>query len=184
MLRGTLLSVALLSGLLFLGTYETAAQDRSPEFTKSRIERSVRKEILSLPYYGVFDAIGYEVNGSTVTLTGYALRPYTKKDAEESVADLDGVTEVVNNIELLPLSPSDDRLRRRLLSAMSGQNSALYRYFLGTNPSIRLIVKNGHVFLEGFADRKSDADLAYIMAREVPGSFSVTNNLKVLDGLR
>lgn len=184
MLKRTIMSVALLSGLLFFVPGEAAAQDRSPEFTKAKIERMVRKEILSLPYYGVFDAIGFEVNNGTVTLNGYVLRPYTRKDAEESVKDLEGVTNVVNNIEVLPLSPSDDRLRQRLLRAMGGQTGALYRYFLGTNPSIRIIVKNGHVTLEGFADRKSDSDLAYITARGVSGSFSVTNNLKVLGEAR
>ncbi|MGD9587485.1 MAG: BON domain-containing protein [Pyrinomonadaceae bacterium] len=184
MLIRTILSAALFSGLLFFVPADAAAQDRSPEFTKAKIERLVRKEILSLPYYGVFDAIGFEVNNGTVTLTGYVLRPYTKKDAEESVKDVEGVSEVINNIEVLPLSPSDDRLRQRLLRAMGGQTGALYRYFLGTNPSIRIIVKNGHVTLEGFADRKSDADLAYITARGVSGSFSVTNNLKVIGEAR
>jgi hyperosmotically inducible periplasmic protein len=162
----------------------SAAQDRSPEFNRSRLDRAIRKEILTLPYYGVFDAIGYQVNGSTVTLTGYVVRPTTKSDAEESVADISGVSRVINNIEVLPLSPSDDRLRARILQTLANQGGSLYRYFLGSNPSIRIIVNRGRVSLEGFADSQGDANRAYILARGVPGSFAVTNNLKVLGRVR
>lgn len=147
----------------------------------SRIDRRVRSEILSLPYYGVFDAIGYRMNGNTVTLTGYVVRPTTKNAAEDSVRDIDGVTRVVNNIEVLPLSPADDRIRRRTLQALSGRGGSLMYYFLGTNPSIRIIVRNGRVTLEGFVDSRADANLANILARGVPGTFGVTNNLRVID---
>lgn len=174
-----LAAIMVLVPLLTLPQTATA-QDRSPEFTRSRLDRAIRKEILTLPYYGVFDAIGYQVNGSTVTLTGYVVRPTTKSDAEDAIADLAGVSRVVNNIEVLPLSPSDDRLRARILQTLANQGGSLYRYFLGTNPSIRIIVNRGRVSLEGFADSQADANRAYILARGVPGSFAVTNNLKVL----
>lgn len=180
----TIAAATFLLGLFFVFPEVTAAQDRSPEFTKSRLERAIRKEILTLPYYGVFDAIGYEVNGSTVTLTGYVVRPLTKKDAEEAVADISGVSNVVNKIEVLPLSPSDDRLRARILQTLANRGGSLYRYFLGANPSIRIIVNRGRVSLEGVADSKADANLAYVLTRGVPGSFSVTNNLKVIDRAR
>ncbi|MEO8650553.1 MAG: BON domain-containing protein, partial [Acidobacteriota bacterium] len=111
----------------------------------SRLDRQVRHEILTLPYYGVFDAIGYELNGSTVTLSGYVVRPTTKRGAEESVEDIEGVSQVINRIEVLPLSPSDDRLRYRLLQTLSGGGGALYRYFMGANPAIRIIVNRGRV---------------------------------------
>ena len=164
---------AVLSIAFTISALSAAAQDNS------RIDRQIRHEILTLPYYGVFDAIGYTRNGNAVTLNGYVVRPTTKRDAEDSVADIDGVGRVINNIEVLPPSPSDDRIRRRLFQRLSN-GGALYRYFLGTNPSIRLIVKGGRVILEGYVDRKADADLANILARGVSGTFGVTNNLKVI----
>ena len=157
---------------------------QSPEYTRSRIDRLVQKEILTLPYYGVFDAIGYSVNNGTVTLTGYVVRPNTKRDAEAAVRDVPGVTNVVNSIEVLPLSPSDDRIRQRILRTLSNQGGSLYRYFLGANPPIRIIVNRGRVSLEGYADNRADANRAYILARGVPGTFAVTNNLKVLEAPR
>jgi hyperosmotically inducible protein len=175
-----------LVGVLAFAAFAFAAPSfsQSEEYTRSRVERLVRKEILSLPYYGVFDAIGYTVNNGTVTLNGYVVRPLTKRDAEAAIRDIPGVTNVVNNIEVLPLSPNDERIRERTLRTLSNQGGSLYRYFLGANPSIRIIVKNGHVTLEGYADSKGDANRAYILARTVPGSFSVTNNLKVLESSR
>ena len=157
---------------------------QSPEYTRSRIERLVQKEILSLPYYGVFDAIGYSVNNGTVTLTGYVVRPLTKRDAETALRDIPGITNVVNNIEVLPVSPNDDRIRERTLRTLASQGGSLYRYFLGANPSIRIIVNRGRVSLEGYADSRGDANRAYILARGVPGTFGVTNNLKVLETTR
>lgn len=147
---------------------------------RSRINRQIRKEILTLPYYNVFDVIGYSMNGDTVTLSGYVTRGTTKSDAAEAVADIDGVQRVVNNIELLPLSASDDRLRYRILQTFVNRGGGLYRYFMGSNGSIRIIVRNSRVTLEGTADNKADANTAYILARGVSGSLGVTNNLKIL----
>jgi hyperosmotically inducible protein len=171
----------LIALLLAVPAVDVLGQDRSPEYIQARIERQVRREILRLPYYGVFDAIGFDVEGDTVTLNGYVLRPLTKKDAEDAVDDIEGIAKVINNIEVLPLSSSDDRIRQRLLRAFETRGGSLYRYFLGANPSIRLIVKRGHVILEGYVDSKGDSDMANIVARGVPGTFSVTNNLKVLE---
>ncbi len=147
----------------------------------SKVEREVRSEILSLPYYGVFDAIGYQLNGDTVTLSGYVRRPITKSDAESVVADVDGVRSVINNIEVLPLSPNDDRIRLRTLQTLTNRGGNLFYNFLGTNPSIRIIVKNGRIILEGFVDTKADSNLANILARGVSGAFGVTNNLQIVD---
>lgn len=177
-------AVMLAVGTLFSFTPASFAQERSAEFNRSRLDRAIRKEILTLPYYGVFDAIGYQITGTTVTLSGYVVRPTTKSDAEESIADISGVSRVVNNIEVLPLSPSDDRLRARILQTLANQGGSLYRYFLGSNPSIRIIVNRGRVSLEGFADSRGDANRAYILTRGVSGSFAVTNNLKVLGDQR
>jgi hyperosmotically inducible protein len=171
---------------LAVGTLALAAPafSQSDEYTRSRIDRQVRHEILSLPYYGVFDAIGYSVNNGNVTLTGYVVRPTTKRDAEMAVRDISGVTNVVNNIEVLPPSPGDERIRERVLRTLSNQGGSLYRYFLGANPSIRIIVNRGRVSLEGYADNKGDANRAYILARTVPGTFGVTNNIKVIESPR
>lgn len=147
----------------------------------SRLDRQIRREILTLPYYGVFDAIGYQTSGRDVTLTGFVTRPTTKRDAEESVADIEGVGRVTNNIQVLPLSPSDDRLRIALLRRLSNAGG-LYRYFLGANPGIRIIVNRGRVSLEGYVSNRGDANLANITARSVPGSFAVSNNLVVDSG--
>jgi hyperosmotically inducible protein len=156
------------------------SQNGSGSFEKSRIERQIRKEVMTLPYYGVFDAIGYSLNGDTVTLNGYVTRPTTKRDAEEAVSDVSGVARVVNNIEVLPNSPSDDRLRTRLLQTFVNRGGGLYRYFMGANPPIRIIVKRSRVFLEGYADTRGDANTAYILARGVSGTLGVKNNLKIL----
>jgi hyperosmotically inducible periplasmic protein len=173
MFRKFLLIIALAIGSFGLAGQSVYAQGNG------RLERQIRKEILTLPYYNVFDAIGYELSGDTVTLNGYVVRPSTKKDAEESIADINGVGRVVNNIIVLPLSPNDEGIRRRVLSTLVNRGGSLYRYFMGTNPSIRIIVNRGRVNLEGYVSNRGDANLANILTRGVSGTFGVTNNLKV-----
>jgi hyperosmotically inducible periplasmic protein len=173
MFRKYIVLAILIAGFVFAFGQNTFAQN------EGRLDRQIRKEILTLPYYNVFDAIGYERSGDTVTLNGYVTRPTTKKDAEESIADIDGVRRVVNNIVVLPLSPSDDRLRRRILQTLTSRGGSLYRYFMGTNPSIRIIVNRGRVSLEGFVNNRGDYNLANVLTRGVSGSFGVTNNLKI-----
>lgn len=145
---------------------------------RAEMERQVRKEILSLPYYGVFDAIGYEIKGDTVLLNGYVVRPYTKKEAAEAVLDIEGVSRVENSIEVLPPSPSDDRIRVRIYREIANKGN-LYRYLLGANPSIRIVVKNGRVILEGIVTYESDITLATTAASQTFGVFNVENNLKL-----
>ena len=149
----------------------------SPQ-TEQRISREVRHEILMLPYYGVFDIIGYKVNGNTVTLTGSVVRPTTKSDAEGSVKRIEGVQKVDNQIDVLPPSSQDDALRVRLFRAIYGF-PALEKYDLGTIKPIRIIVKSGRVSLEGVVDSQADKDTAGIRANGVPGIFEVKNNLQV-----
>lgn len=143
-----------------------------------QVVKHVRKELVTLPYYGVFDNLAYKVDGSTVTLYGQVVRPTTRQDAEGRVKRIPGVERVVNNIEVLPLSPFDDRLRLRTYYTVFG-TSSLYRYAMGANPSVRIIVNRGHVTLEGVVANKMDRQLAYMAASSVPGVFSVTNNLRV-----
>ena len=138
----------------------------------------VRKELVTLPYYGVFDNLAFKVDGSVVTLYGQVTRPTTSKDAQRRVAKLPGVSSVVNKIEVLPLSSFDNQIRVRTYRAVFGSGS-LYRYALGANPSIHIIVNRGNVTLEGVVTNKADSQMAYIRANGVPGVFSVTNNLVV-----
>jgi len=132
-----------------------------------------------LPYFGVFDYIAYKVDGYNVTLLGQVVRPALKSDAENAVKRIEGVEKVDNQIEVLPPSPMDDGLRRRLFRAIYG-DPALERYELGVQKPIRIIVKNGHVTLEGVVDSDGDKNLAGMRANSVSGIFSVTNNLQVV----
>jgi hyperosmotically inducible periplasmic protein len=156
------------------------AQDRDQPSAKAqeRIVKEVRHEILMLPYYGVFDDIKFKLDGYTVTLLGQVARPSLKSDAENVVKRIEGVEKVNNQIEVLPNSPSDDRLRLALYRAIYAY-PALERYALGVQKPIRILVKNGHVTLEGFVDNEGDKNFAGMRANGVPGIFSVTNNLQV-----
>jgi hyperosmotically inducible protein len=166
---------------LFLLAMLGFTQDREQPSAKSqeRITKEVRHEILMLPYFGVFDNIAYKVDGFTVTLLGQVVRPSLKSDAENSVKHIEGVDKVDNQIEVLPPSPMDDGLRRRLYRAIYGY-PALEKYALGVQKPIRIIVKNGHVTLEGVVDNDSDKNIAGLRANGVSGTFSVTNNLQVV----
>src|SRR5580700_8569337 len=157
------------------------AQDRDQASAKSqeRIIKEVRHEIVMLPYFGVFDNISYKVDGSTVTLLGQVVRPTLKSDAGNAVKRIEGVENVDNQIEVLPPSPMDDRLRHRLYRAIYGY-PALEKYALGVQKPIRIIVKNGNVTLEGVVDNEADKNFAGIRANSVPGIFAVTNNLQVV----
>jgi hyperosmotically inducible protein len=143
-----------------------------------RIQKEVRHELVMLPYLDVFDNLAYKVDGYNVTLMGQVTRPTLKSDAENVVKRIEGVEKVDNQIEVLPTSPMDDRLRRRLYRAIYGY-PALARYDMPVIKPIRIIVKNGNVTLEGVVDTEGDKNIANIRARSVPGTFSVTNNLVV-----
>jgi hyperosmotically inducible protein len=142
------------------------------------LEREVRHELITLPYYGVFDNLAFKVHGYTVTLMGQVTRPTLKSDAEAAVRRIEGVERVDNQIEVLPLSPADDRIRIAEYRAIYGQ-SALERYALQAIPPVHIIVKGGHVTLEGVVANEMDKNIANLRANSVPGVFSVTNNLRV-----
>ena len=143
-----------------------------------RVIREVRHEFVMLPYYGVFDNLGYKVDGATVTLVGQVTRPTLKSDAENVVKKIEGVERVVNQIEVLPLSPSDDRIRIAVYHRIYSQPS-LERYSMRAVPPIHIIVKNGNVTLEGVVANEGDRNIAGIQANGTPGVFSVKNNLIV-----
>lgn len=146
---------------------------------QARISKEVRHELLMLPYFGVFDNIEYKVEGGTVTLMGAVVRPVLKSDAGNVVKRIEGVDQVVNNIDVLPASAMDDKLRLALFRAIYGY-PALQKYELGVQKPIRIIVKSGHVSLEGVVDNETDKNLAGMRANGVPGIFGVTNNLHVV----
>ena len=143
-----------------------------------RFVREIRHELVMLPYYGVFDNLAYRVDGYKVTLMGQVTRPTLKSSAENVVKDIEGVEKVVNNIEVLPVSPNDDRLRIALYQSIYG-HTALNRYALNAVPPIHIIVKNGQVTLEGVVANEMDKNIANVQANGVSGVFGVTNNLRV-----
>ncbi len=147
---------------------------------KGDLQDQVRHELVMLPYFSIFDDLEYKVDGSTVTLYGDVTNPVLKSDAKNVVKRIPGVSNVVNNINVLPLSPMDNRIRVATYRSIFGFGS-LYRYAQGTQPSIRIIVENGHVTLKGVVDNAADRNLANIRANGVPGVFSVDNQLKVAE---
>ena len=146
--------------------------------SQERLEREVRHELVLLPYYGVFDNLAFQVEGYKVTLMGEVTRPTLKTDAEGVVKNIEGVGSVDNQIEVLPLSPNDDRIRLATYRAVYGQ-SGLSRYALQAVPPIHIIVKNGNVTLEGAVGSEGDKNMAFMQANGVSGVFKVTNNLRV-----
>jgi hyperosmotically inducible protein len=162
---------------LCLAQSQPAATGHSTRGT-DRIAREVRHELVMLPYYGVFDNLAFRVDGSTVTLLGQVTRPTLKSDAENVVKDVEGVTKVNNQIQVLPLSSMDDGIRLATYRAIFSQ-PGLDRYALQAVPPIHIIVENGKVTLEGVVNSQADKDRAGIQANGVSGVFSVNNNLRV-----
>jgi hyperosmotically inducible protein len=167
----------------------------------TRIVGSVRKQLLSLSDYGVFDYLTFAIQGHSVVLNGYASRPVLKSEAEKVVKGIKGVESVQNNIKVLPYSQMDDRIRVGELVRIYGQPS-LRKYTnapigqdlyptvgrmaggITQDPpvgwfAIHIIVDNGHVILAGVVDNPTDAEIANVQANSVPGVFSVTDNLLV-----
>lgn len=175
----------------------------SPELG-ANIVKQVRNKITGLTDYGIFDSIRFAFKGKTVVLKGYASRPQLKSDAERAVKGIEGVEGVDNQIQVLPTSPNDDRIRASLYRRIYSQPT-LRKYTsappgFGEGPSvarmaggitqdppigyhaIHIIVDNGNVTLTGVVDSKTDADIAAIQANSAPGVFSVDNDLQVAGG--
>jgi hyperosmotically inducible protein len=144
------------------------------------LKEEVRHQLLMLPYYSVFDWLQAEVKpDGTVILGGQVVRPTLKDDAESRVKKLESATNVVNNIEVLPLSPMDDQLRVALYRRIYNFDSPLFRYATWSTPPIHVIVKNGHVTLKGIVANQGDSQLAFMAANQVPGVFDVKNELQI-----
>lgn len=151
---------------------------QGPQRSSAQLAREVKHELLLLPYYSVFDWLEFEVqDNGTVILRGQVTSPPdTKSNAEARVKDVEGVSRVINNIEVLPVSPSDVRLRRALYRAI--YSGPLFRYQVGSLQSIHIIVNRGRATLKGWVSNEGDKNIAYIRARGVPGLFEVKNELR------
>lgn len=173
--------IATISAAIALAAYVPASAQQASEQARaqSRLVKEVRHELVTLPYYNLFDWLQFEVREGTVILSGQVTRPTLKSDAENVVKQIEGVDKVVNQIEILPLSPNDDRIRRAVYYAIFNQNSPLFRYGWGVVPSIHIIVRNGNVTLKGVVSSESDRNIANIKANGVSGVFSVKNELAV-----
>jgi hyperosmotically inducible protein len=174
----------------------------SPELA-ANIVKQIRNKITSLPDYSVFDSLRFGFKGKTVVLKGYASRPTLKSEAGNVVKGIEGVEGVDNEIQVLPPSPNDDRIRvalyRRIYSQPMLRKYTSSEPGFGEGPSvareaggitadppigyhaIHIIVNNGHVILTGVVDSKTDADVAAIQANSTPGVFSVENDIQVAD---
>jgi hyperosmotically inducible periplasmic protein len=162
--------------LMLAGLVATAGANTKPR----TLSEQVHHKLVMLPWYGVFDNLQYQINGSEVVLSGQVASEHsqTKYDFEKAVKGIEGVTKVVNNIEALPPSPFDDQTRHAEYRAIFSR-FGLARYTLGPIPEIHIIVDGGHVTLEGSVMSQMDRQLAGMAANGVPGVFSVTNNLHV-----
>jgi hyperosmotically inducible protein len=182
MRKASVLTTALLLGTAFsaMPMISHAQNNKQQTEPKSRqnLIREVRHQLVLLPYYSVFDNLSFRVEGDTVILEGQVVRPTLKSDAEGVVKNIEGVGRVVNNIEVLPLSPMDDQIRRAVYRAIFSE-PGLSRYAESAVPSIHIIVKNGNVILVGVVDSEADKNLANIRASSVPNVFSVKNELVV-----
>lgn len=173
-------SSAAFSAVLFASALAPAAfGQKSPE---SRIQKEVRHELLTLGRYGVFDNIEYAVNGTEVTLLGQVTEPVLKDDAGKAIKDVEGVTKINNQIEVLPVSPMDWNIRRAVFRAIYA-DPGLSRYSFQAVPSIHIIVKNGSVTLVGAVGTQMDKEVAGVRANSVPGIFAVRNELRVDSGI-
>ena len=150
--------------------------------TRSVLAEKVRHELVMLPWYSLFDNLQFQIEGNhEVILEGQVVRPVLKSDAENVVKRIEGVTLVVNNIKVLPLSPNDDRIRIAAYRAIYFQ-PGMWKYRMQAVPPIHIIVDNGHITLVGVVGSQMDKTLAYMAAERVPGAFTVTDDLQVKAG--
>jgi hyperosmotically inducible periplasmic protein len=195
-MKRALFAALTIMALAFVSISAPAAPEPQKKSKKSRLEsrpraegeaanveylvKEIRKELVTLPFFGVFDWLEGKVEpDGTVFLAGQVTRPTLKKDAQRRVEKVEGVERVINQIEVLPLSPNDDRLRRAVFRELFNFNSPLFRYGQQPIPSIHIIVSRGKLVLKGVVANKGDSDIANIRARGVPGLFEVRNDLRI-----
>ena len=136
----------------------------------------VAKSVNRYAHFTIFDDLNAKVNDGVVTLTGKVTMPYKRDDIMKRVASIDGVREVRDDIQVLPVSQSDDQLRYRIARAIYG-NPNFWNYALGPNPPIHIIVEHGHVTLTGVVNSDVDRRLARSLVDQF-GVMSVTSDLK------
>jgi len=177
-----ILSLILGLGLFNAGIAAAATRQQAPSPNSANYDawltNQVRHQLVMLPFYSLFDNLEYKVDGTRVTLMGQVVRPDLKDDAAAAVKHIEGVEAVDNQIEVLPLSPMDNQIRRAAFRAIYGA-PGMDIYAIRSVQPIHIIVKHGHVVLEGVVASQNDKNLAGIAANQVPNVFSVTNNLRV-----
>lgn len=161
-----------------LGAKQQMQTQKGSRNSEAWLTKEVHHELVMVPWYSVFDILQYSVKGNEVTLLGQVVQPTVKSDAENAVKHIEGVEKVINQIEVLPTSQMDDQIRRAEYRTIYSQEN-LFRYGVGNLQSIHIIVKNGHVTLEGNVDSQQDKDAAALYAKSVPNVFSVENHLIV-----
>lgn len=180
-----LLSISLLAGSLMWAQQKDHNDPyvRGPQ-GESHLIQEVRHQLVMLPYYSIFDDLAFRIEGSTVTLLGQVTNPTLKSDAGNVVKRVEGVTQVNNEIQVLPLSPMDNQIRRAEFRAIYGDPVIGDRYGNMALPAIHIIVNNGHVKLEGVVANEGDKNLIGIRANAVANVFSVENDLQVESATR
>src|SRR5215467_5701497 len=168
------LALGFAAGMVLAGAQENQGDQRMQQ----RLYKEVRHELVMLPQLSIFDNLAYKIDGSTVTLYGQVRNAVLKDEAQDAVKHIEGVEKVNNQIEILPPSPNDDQIRRQVARAIFN-DPRLFEYAIQSQPPIHIIVKSGHVSLEGVVRDEGDKDVAGIRANGVPGVFSVQNNLQV-----
>ena len=179
-----IMALTLILNLSMIGSGASLPTQSSKQSESNRIKamiaKDVRYQLVTLPYYDVFDWLQFEVrDDDSVILRGQVVRPSTKSDAEKRIKKLEEVSKVINEIEVLPLSSSDDRLRLRIYRTLFSQNSPLFRYSIQSVPPIHIIVHNGRVTLKGVVATPGDSRIAYSRVRGISGIFEVKNELQV-----
>jgi hyperosmotically inducible protein len=174
---GALIVAALISVSAYAQATQTPLQQRRAA-VEVQLQKEVRHVLVMQPFYSVFDNLEFKVDGDRVTLMGQVVNPVLKADAAASVKSIEGVSSVDNQIEVLPLSPNDNRIRRRIFHAIYSA-TGMEKYAIQAVPPIHIIVKMGHVTLVGVVANEADKTLAGIRANQVSGVFSVKNNLRV-----
>lgn len=159
---------------------KTAGFDAAEREARIQLGEDIRRRLVMLAFYDVLDWLEGELGeDGTLVLRGAVTRPTLKTSAERAVKDLAGVKRVVNEIEVLPVSPYDDRLRNRIYRAIYNFDSPLFRYAVRAVPPIHIIVSGGRVTLKGTVANEMESRLAETYARQVSGVFEVKNELRV-----
>jgi osmotically-inducible protein OsmY len=171
---------ALAFGLMIsaAGYNNISAAQKAVQSPNDTVQREIQHQLRMLNYYTVFDNLEYGVEGDRVILEGQVTNPEVKSEAVAAVKKVPGVTDVQDNIKVLPLSNDDDRIRRAAYRSIYG-DAQLSKYGFQSVQSIHIIVDNGHITLEGTVDSQADKNVAGIRANSVEGAFSSKNNLMV-----